>query len=127
MIGLCHLERGKLAEAVEEFKAGLYVEGITDRESISLYFELGAAYEALGDTREAIYYFEKVHKREAGFRDADRRLDTLRRGGAAPGATGGLPRGNGARARSEGSGEDSGDEAMRAIDSLGEPGDLTPP
>jgi tetratricopeptide (TPR) repeat protein len=124
MIGLCQLERGKLAEAVEEFKAGLYVDGITERESISLYFELGAAYEALGDTREATYYFEKVQKREPGFRDADRRLESLRRGGSAGGVAGGLPRSNGARARTD---EDSGDEAMRAIDSLGEPGDLTPP
>ena len=49
MIGLCHVERGKLSEAVGEFKNGLYVEGINERESLALYFELGVVYEALGD------------------------------------------------------------------------------
>jgi tetratricopeptide (TPR) repeat protein len=118
MIGLCQAERGRLAEAVDEFKAGLYVDHITEREAMALYFELGAAYEALGDVREALYYFEKVHKRETRFRDVDRRIVALRSGEAAA-----TPR-NG-RARSVGSpageGDDSGDDALRAIDSLGEP------
>jgi tetratricopeptide (TPR) repeat protein len=122
MIGLCHLERGQLMEAVEQFKAGLYVENISEQEALALYFELGAAYEELGDPREALYYFEKVQKRDPAFRDVDRRIEALGRGPAPS-------RGNGAsRVARPVDREDSGDEAMRAIDSLGEPGsgDFTP-
>jgi len=124
MIGLCHVERGKLTEAVEQFKAGLYVENINEREALALYFELGAAYEGLGDAREALYYFEKVHKRDPGFRDVERRIEALRRGAPPPRPNGGGP----PKVARPGDREDSADEAMRAIDSLGEhgPGDLTP-
>jgi tetratricopeptide (TPR) repeat protein len=114
MIGLCHIERGKLPDAVEEFKGGLYVDGITERESLALYYELGAAYEALGDEREAVYYYDKVAKRDPRFRDVARRLDHLH-GRAA------LAPGNGARERREPGrvGNDSTDEEMRsALDSL---------
>jgi len=112
MIGLCHVERGKLNEAVDEFKRGLYVDGINDRESLALYFELGAAYEGLSDLKEALYYYEKVAKRDARFRDVDRRIDVLT----------GRASGNGAR-RERGTdprlvSPDSADDALNAIDSI---------
>jgi tetratricopeptide (TPR) repeat protein len=78
MIGLCHVERGKLSEAVGEFKNGLYVEGINERESLALYFELGVTYEALGDAREALYYYEKVSKRDPRFRDVAGRTEGVK-------------------------------------------------
>jgi tetratricopeptide (TPR) repeat protein len=109
MIGLCQLERGKLNLAVDEFKAGLYVDGITERESLALYFELGAAYEALGDAKEAIYYFEKVAKRDPRFRDVDRRIDVLT---GRTGARG--DRGTDPRLMSP----DSADDALNALDSI---------
>jgi tetratricopeptide (TPR) repeat protein len=90
MIGLCHTSVGKLAEAVGEFKSGLYTPGITEHESLALYYELGIAYEALEDAREALYYFEKVAKRDQRFRDIVNRLAAARakasatRGGGSP-------------------------------------------
>ena len=113
MIGLCQVERGKLNEAVDEFKRGLYVEGINDRESLALYFELGAAYESLADAKEALYYYEKVSKRDPRFRDVDRRVDALT----------GRAAGNGSRRdRTDPRlvSPDSADDALSAIDSLGE-------
>jgi tetratricopeptide (TPR) repeat protein len=86
MIGLCNLERGKLSEAVTEFKNGLYVEGISDREALSLYFELGSAYQSLADAREALYYFEKVAKRDLRFRDVGTRIEQVKAQIAAAGA-----------------------------------------
>ena len=44
---------------------------------LALYFELGTAYEGLGDEREALYYYEKVQKRDPRFRDATRRIAVL--------------------------------------------------
>jgi tetratricopeptide (TPR) repeat protein len=83
MIGLCLMEKGMQTEAIGHFKKGLYVEGISEREAMSLYFELGQAYERLGDPREALYYYEKVMKRDPRFRGVERVVQNLR-GGAAP-------------------------------------------
>jgi pilus assembly protein FimV len=83
MIGLCFSARGMLSEAISQFKKGLYVEGITDQEAISLYYELGLSYEKLDDPREALYYYEKVAKRDAKFRDVLKRVaDVKQRVGA---------------------------------------------
>src|SRR6266536_2172746 len=86
MIGLCCLEKGQVTEAIGHFKKGLYVEGITERESLSLYFELGQAYERLNDPREALYYYEKVIKRDQHFRDVEKRMNALRGGTPGPAA-----------------------------------------
>ena len=86
MIGLCFLEKGMQTDAIGQFKKGLYVEGITDRESLSMYFELGQAYERLNDPREALYYYDKVIKRDPNFRDvAEARRRAARRGLGAAG------------------------------------------
>jgi tetratricopeptide (TPR) repeat protein len=82
MIGLCFLEKGMQTDAIGQFKKGLYVEGITEREALSMYFELGQAYERLNDPREALYYYEKVMKRDPNFRDVQKRVESVRGGGA---------------------------------------------
>ena len=78
MIGLCYIEKRMYTEAINQFKKGLYVEGITDAEALALYYELGQAYEKVGDPREALYYYDKVQKRDPKFRDLGRRLRALR-------------------------------------------------
>jgi pilus assembly protein FimV len=82
MIGLCQAQRGRWDDAVKEFKRGLYITSITEREALALYYEIGASYEAMGDPREALYYFEKVQKRDPRFHDAPKRVDRLRATGA---------------------------------------------
>ena len=84
MIGLCFLEKGMQTDAIGQFKKGLYVEGINDREALSMYFELGQAYERLNDPREALYYYEKVIKRDPHFRDVQKRMEAVRGGTPAP-------------------------------------------
>jgi tetratricopeptide (TPR) repeat protein len=83
MIGLCHLEKGEIAEAIIHYKKGLYAEHKTDREELGLYYELGRAYEMLGDAKEALYYYEKVKKRDATFRQVEERIEALARPTAA--------------------------------------------
>ncbi|MCS6798517.1 MAG: tetratricopeptide repeat protein [Myxococcota bacterium] len=77
MMGICYVEKGMLAEAIGHFKKGLYAEHKTEREELGLYFELGAAYEAMQDVKEALYYFQKVHKRDPTFRDVGARIQAL--------------------------------------------------
>jgi tetratricopeptide (TPR) repeat protein len=79
MIGLCHLEKGEVAEGIVHYKKGLYADHKTDREELGLYYELGRAYELLGDAKEALYYYEKVKKRDPTFRGVDDRIDALAR------------------------------------------------
>src|SRR5262249_44444048 len=78
MIGLCHREQNNHSEAVHQFKLGLHEPAVTDREKQSLFYEIGATYEAMGDPREALYYFEMVVKRDPSFLDASDRAARLR-------------------------------------------------
>lgn len=89
MIGLCHLEKGDVAAAVGAFKKGLYSERKTEREELGLYYELGRAYERMRDPQEALYYYEKVKKRDPSFLQVQDRIDALTapRPQAAEGAT----------------------------------------
>jgi tetratricopeptide (TPR) repeat protein len=90
MIGVCHFEQGAYAQAIAHFKKGLNAEVKTDREETGLYFELGCAYQASGDAREALYYFDKVRRRDASFRNVGDRIAALARDvapGPAPAAT----------------------------------------
>ncbi|MFH1131754.1 MAG: tetratricopeptide repeat protein [Pseudomonadota bacterium] len=81
MIGLCCTEKQLFSDAISEFKKGLYVEDISERETIALYFELGQAYEKLDDLREALYYFEKVGKKDPQFRNVSERIKEIRQTG----------------------------------------------
>jgi tetratricopeptide (TPR) repeat protein len=77
MIGLCCVEKGQISEAISFFKKGLYADHKSDREELGLYFELGAAYELLHDPKEALYYYQKVMKREPRFRNVGDKVKSL--------------------------------------------------
>jgi tetratricopeptide (TPR) repeat protein len=77
MIGMCQREQGNPSEAIHQFKQGLHAEP-SERERLSLYYEIGITYESIGDEAEALYYYESVTKRDPGFADAALRADQLR-------------------------------------------------
>lgn len=74
MVGLCRMEQGRTQDAINSFRAGLHSEHKNEREELALYFELANAYEILGDNNEALYFFEKVRKRDAVFRGVSQRI-----------------------------------------------------
>jgi len=84
MVGLCLVEKGAFADAISHFKKGLYCDTKSEREELGLYYELGAAYELLHDPKEALYYFQKVQKRDAGFRNVAGRIRALAQPRPAP-------------------------------------------
>ncbi len=84
MIGLCHVEKGEITEAIARFKKGLYADNKTEREELGLYFELGVAYELLHDPKESLYYFQKVQKREPRFRNVEDSIRALTQPKAPP-------------------------------------------
>lgn len=77
MIGLCNMERGDVGAAIEHFKRALQSPSKSEREEIGLYFELGNAYETVGDLSEALYFFQKVEKRDPSFRGVRERIQKL--------------------------------------------------
>jgi tetratricopeptide (TPR) repeat protein len=77
MIGLCYMERNDVATAIEHFKRALQAPMRTDREEMGLYFELGNGYESVGDLSEAMYFFQKVEKRDPTFRNVHARVQRL--------------------------------------------------
>ncbi len=101
MIGMVHLELAELDAAVEAFIRGLHAEQKSAEQENALYFELGAIYDNRGNAREALYYFEKVGRRDPGFRDVAQRIRALK--------------GSAVRTRQNVSGED---EFDRAFDDL---------
>ncbi|MEO8839956.1 MAG: tetratricopeptide repeat protein [Kofleriaceae bacterium] len=80
MLGMCQREQGNPQEAIHQFKQGLHANP-SDRERLSLYYEIGNTYESIGDSGEALYYFEAVTKRDPKFADAGQRAEGLRAGG----------------------------------------------
>jgi tetratricopeptide (TPR) repeat protein len=84
MIGECLEAQGALPEAVVQYKDALNSGPVAEAETTQLYYLLGSAFERMGDTSEALYFFEKVARRGGQFRDVARRIDSLRSDRPAP-------------------------------------------
>jgi tetratricopeptide (TPR) repeat protein len=78
MIGECLEAKGTLTDAVVRYKEALNCPTITAAESLVLYHSLGNVFERIGDRSEALYFFEKVAKRDPRFHDVDRKIAALR-------------------------------------------------
>ena len=77
MIGLSYVAKGDMPPALEHFIAALNSPGRTPDEEITLWFEIGNAYELLGRASEALVYYEKVEELNPGFRDVAARIERL--------------------------------------------------
>lgn len=79
MIGMCCLEKGEAPRAVEYFERALASKQKSAGEELALFYELGNAYELLGDVDRAVQSFEKVVARDRAFRGAASRLEQLKK------------------------------------------------
>ncbi len=77
-MGECFEAKASFTEAIIRYKRALNCEQITPEEALVLYFLLGTAFEQLGDISEALYFFEKVLKRDSKFRDVDLKIAELK-------------------------------------------------
>ncbi len=82
MLGICHIEKGDPNAAIEHFREGLRAPQRTEHEELGLYFEIGNAYELLGDIGEALYYFQRVEKHDPTFRNVQVRVLSIQQHGA---------------------------------------------
>jgi len=77
MIGMIHLEQNQLDEAAAAYIRGLEASHKTVEQEMSLYYDLGNVYEMKRSNHEALYYFQKIARRDPGFRDVKDRILAL--------------------------------------------------
>jgi tetratricopeptide (TPR) repeat protein len=78
MLGLCFLEKEMPDMAVKEFERGLTTEGVTEGEAVGLYYNLGVAYERLGEHRRALDEYRKVYAIDVDYLDVRDKIRRLR-------------------------------------------------
>ncbi len=77
MIGMIFLEQNKLDRAAEAYVRALGAQAKTVEQEMNLYYDLGNVYEMKGKSQDAIYYFQKIARRDPGYRDVSDRLSAL--------------------------------------------------
>jgi tetratricopeptide (TPR) repeat protein len=71
MVGLIYLEQDKYDEAAEAYTKALNASHKTIEQEMSLYYDLGVVYEMKKSNKEALYYFQKIARRDPGYRDGE--------------------------------------------------------
>jgi tetratricopeptide (TPR) repeat protein len=79
LLGHCFIQKGMPQAAVLWFKRGLEVPGRNAEELKALQYELGSAYEEMGDIHRAVAAFTEVYGVDVSYRDIGERLATLQR------------------------------------------------
>jgi tetratricopeptide (TPR) repeat protein len=77
MIGLIYLEQNQLDRAAEAYVRALSATQKTVEQEMSLYYDLGNVYEMKGKNQDALYYFQKIARRDPGYRDVTDRIQHL--------------------------------------------------
>ena len=84
MIGLIYLEQGQLDRSAESYVKALGAQSKTVEQEMNLYYDLGTVYEMKGATKDALYYFQKIARRDPGYRDVADRINALDPGAVQP-------------------------------------------
>ena len=77
MIGMIYLEQNQLDRAAEAYVRALSATQKTVEQEMSLYYDLGNVYEMKGKNQDALYYFQKIARRDPGYRDVTDRIRHL--------------------------------------------------
>lgn len=86
MVGMIEQERGNLDGAAQAYIRALHEEYRTADQEVSLYYELGVIFETKGNNEEALYYYQKVQRKDPSYREVGDRILAVspRRAPAAP-------------------------------------------
>jgi tetratricopeptide (TPR) repeat protein len=77
MIGMVYLEQNQLDRAGEAYVRALGATNKTVEQEMNLYYDLGTVYEMKGSAKDALYYFQKIARRDPGYRDIAERIGGL--------------------------------------------------
>jgi tetratricopeptide (TPR) repeat protein len=79
MIGMIHIERGNLNEAIDAFIRGLQSPERTKDQEAALSYEIGAAFEVKRMNKQALDYFQRAARLIPSYRDAQERIRRLQK------------------------------------------------
>jgi tetratricopeptide (TPR) repeat protein len=77
MMGQIQIERGNVNEAIDAFMRGLHAQVRSPEQEMMLSFEIGSAYEVKKMSKEALSYYQRVLRRDPGYRDVQERVRRL--------------------------------------------------
>jgi tetratricopeptide (TPR) repeat protein len=78
LVGLCYLAKGQPEQAIQDLQTGLAIEGHPADAYHAVRYDLGTAFEAIGDVPRALEQFEILRAEGARFLDVQTRLEALR-------------------------------------------------
>jgi tetratricopeptide (TPR) repeat protein len=79
-IGLCFYLKGWYADAIDVFNQAIEAYELTDDNiAKDLRYNLGRAFEAKGDTEQALDIYRKIAQLDFGYKDVRQRVDALRK------------------------------------------------
>jgi tetratricopeptide (TPR) repeat protein len=79
MLGHCFVQKGLPEAAIMWFKKGLEAPGHSEDEYQALRYELGGAYEELGDVKQARQYYTEVYGVDVNYREVGDKLRELKK------------------------------------------------
>jgi pilus assembly protein FimV len=79
LIGMIQTERGSLKDAIAAYQKALAAKVRTPEQETILCFEIGAAYEGMRLSKDALSYYQRVARRDANYRDVQERIRRLQR------------------------------------------------
>ncbi len=82
MIAHCRLSQGRPRDAIEPLRRALRSDFLTKESAKAIHYELGVAYQDLGEREEALWCFQKVARLDPGYRDTASHVAAL---GGGPG------------------------------------------
>ncbi len=77
MIGLLQVQKGDAGAAVQTFKEALATEHATGEVAKAIGFELGLAYEGLGEAGKALFHYQRVAALDPKFREVSGHVERL--------------------------------------------------
>jgi pilus assembly protein FimV len=78
LVALCYLAKGQPAQAIQDLQAGLAIPGHPSEAYHHLRYDLGMAFEGIGDLPRALEQFELLQSEGARFLDVQTRAQALR-------------------------------------------------
>lgn len=84
LLGLCYLEKSNFQNAINEIRNALKYASkqgsIDDQDKLAMQFDLGLAYQGVGNIKAAIAEFQKVDEIDSTYRDVSVKLKELQQG-----------------------------------------------
>ena len=78
LLGICFLDKGLPELAVRSYRKGLEAPSISDDATLGLLYDMGAAYQTLGDAESAYKTFIEVYGLNSHYRDVVTKLEELK-------------------------------------------------